>query len=434
LYAYFYCPAIAGLFLLEKGEWLVMEQERIKKCVQEQKTGEQEEQGYMRRAIQLARLGEGYVHPNPLVGAVIVKDGRIIGEGYHQAYGRLHAERNAIAALQENAKGATLYVTLEPCCHYGKTPPCTEAILEQGIGRVVIGSRDPNPLVSGKGVAFLRSHGVEVVEDFLREECDALNSVFFHYITEKQPYVILKFAQTMDGKIATKTGDSKWISNEESRMDTQYLRHRCMGILVGIQTVLQDDPMLNVRCKPSETYQMDSAFIDTKEVALPPRNPCRIVLDSNLRIPLDSKLVKTAREIPTIVVTRQGDATQEFIDRENQLKALQVQVWKVKVHPKTGGLCIKEVLRRLGEINVDSVLIEGGGSVHASALQENVVQEIQVYIAPKIFGGAGPSPVKGIGVDQVADAYAFHLQELKRFGDDVKMVYRKEAEDVYGNY
>ena len=167
---------------------------------------------YMLRAIELAALGTGYTSPNPLVGAVIVKDGRIIGEGYHERYGSLHAERNAIAALTESAEGATIYVTLEPCCHHGKQPPCTEAILESGITKVVIGSRDPNPLVAGKGVAFLREHGITVEEDFMREECDRLNPIFFHYITEKLPYVVMKYAMTLDGKIATKTGASKWIS------------------------------------------------------------------------------------------------------------------------------------------------------------------------------------------------------------------------------
>ena len=172
------------------------------------------DQEYMLRAIQLAKKGEGWTNPNPMVGAVIVKDGRIIGEGYHKKYGELHAERNAIASLTESAEGAVIYVTLEPCCHHGKTPPCTEAIIEQKIRKVVIGSRDPNPKVAGKGVQMLREAGVTVVEDFMREECDQLNPVFFHYITMKTPYVVMKYAMTLDGKIATKTGASKWITGE----------------------------------------------------------------------------------------------------------------------------------------------------------------------------------------------------------------------------
>ena len=188
---------------------------------------------YMLRAIELAKGGLGWTSPNPLVGAVIVKDGRIIGEGYHERCGKLHAERNAIASLTESAEGATLYVTLEPCCHYGKTPPCTEAILEQKIARVVIGSRDPNPLVAGKGAAILRAAGVRVEEDFMREECDALNPVFFHYITKKTPYVVMKYAMTADGKIAARTGDSKWITGESARKKVQELRHQYMGIMAG---------------------------------------------------------------------------------------------------------------------------------------------------------------------------------------------------------
>ena len=185
---------------------------------------------YMLRAISLAKKGTGYTSPNPLVGAVIVKDGRIIGEGYHAIYGDLHAERNAIKNLTEDAKGATIYVTLEPCCHYGKQPPCTEAILAAGITKVVIGSRDPNPLVSGKGTDFLRSHGIEVIEDFMREECDELNPIFFHYITEKTPYVVMKYAMSIDGKIATRTGSSRYVTNEFSRNEVQKMRHKYRGV------------------------------------------------------------------------------------------------------------------------------------------------------------------------------------------------------------
>ena len=205
------------------------------------------DQNYMLQAIQLAKQGEGWTNPNPMVGAVIVKNGRIIGKGYHKKCGELHAERNAIASLTESAEGATIYVTLEPCCHYGKTPPCTEAIIEQKIKRVVIGSRDPNPKVSGKGIKMLQEAGIEVIEDFMREECDRLNPVFFHYITTKTPYVVMKYAMTLDGKIATKTGASKWITGEAARAEVQHMRHRYMGIMAGIGTVLADDPMLNVR-------------------------------------------------------------------------------------------------------------------------------------------------------------------------------------------
>jgi len=237
---------------------------------------------YMGRAIELARLATGFTNPNPLVGAVIVKDGRIIGEGYHKKCGELHAERNAIASLCESAKGATIYVTLEPCCHHGKTPPCTEAIIENEISRVVIGSRDPNPLVAGKGAKILREHGIEVIEDFMRDECNELNPVFFHYITKKTPFVTLKYAMTADGKIATKTGASKWITGEKAREEVQHMRHAHMAIMAGIGTVLADDPMLNVRVEGL-------------------KSPVRIICDSRLRIPTNSKIVSTAKEYPTIV-------------------------------------------------------------------------------------------------------------------------------------
>ena len=226
----------------------------------------------MQRAIELAGRGEGFTNPNPLVGAVIVKEGRIIGEGYHEKYGGLHAERNAIASLTESPEGAAIYVTLEPCCHYGKTPPCTEAILESGIREVVIGSRDINPKVAGKGVKILREAGLVVVEDFMREECDRLNDIFFHYIKSKLPYVVSKFAMSADGKIATTTRKSQWISNETSRNLVQKMRARYMGIMVGIGTVLADNPMLNVRIEGA-------------------RSPVRIICDSKLQIPLNFPLI-----------------------------------------------------------------------------------------------------------------------------------------------
>ena len=243
---------------------------------------------YMARAIELAKKGEGWTNPNPMVGAVIVKNGKIIGEGYHEKCGQLHAERNAIASLTESAEGATIYVTLEPCCHYGKTPPCTEAILEQKISRVVIGSRDPNPKVAGKGAEILRRAGLQVQEDFMREECDELNPVFFHYITNKTPYVVMKYAMTADGKIATKTGASKWITGEEARSEVQLMRHKYMGIMAGIGTVLADDPLLNTRIKGK-------------------KSPVRIICDSKLRIPFDSQICKTAREYKTIIAYSVGE-------------------------------------------------------------------------------------------------------------------------------
>ena len=260
---------------------------------------------YMERAIFLAEKGRGWTNPNPVVGAVIVKNGRIIGEGYHARCGDLHAERNAIASLTEDAEGSTLYVTLEPCCHYGRTPPCTEAILEQKISRVVIGSRDPNPRVAGKGAGILRQAGVRVTEDFMREECDRLNPVFFHYITAGTPYAVMKYAMTADGKICTKTGASRWITGERSRKLVHEMRHNYMGIMAGIGTVLADDPLLNVRLEGK-------------------KSPVRIICDSRLRIPSDSRICRTAGEYRTILAC--GAVTEEMKIKKRQLEDMGIQI------------------------------------------------------------------------------------------------------------
>ena len=239
---------------------------------------------YMRRAIALAERGVGRVHPNPMVGAVLVSEGRIIGEGWHAHCGGLHAERNALAACTEPPSGATLYVTLEPCCHWGRTPPCTDAILSTGIRRVVIGSPDPNPLVAGKGTDILRAHGVAVTQGVLRAECDALNAVFFHYIRTHTPYCVLKYAMTLDGKLATRTGLSQWITGEAARARVHADRNRYTAILVGVGTVLADDPMLTCRMPGG-------------------RNPIRIVCDTHLRTPHTARIVTSADQARTILAT-----------------------------------------------------------------------------------------------------------------------------------
>ena len=365
---------------------------------------------YMRRAIELAKRATGFTNPNPLVGVVIVKEDRIIGEGYHEKCGQLHAERNAFASLKESAEGATLYVTLEPCCHYGKTPPCTEAIVENKIARVVIGSRDPNPLVAGKGVRFLREHGIEVIEDYLREECDRINPVFFHYITTKMPYVVLKYAMTADGKTATVTGDSKWITNDASRMKVQHMRHRYMGIMAGIGTVLADDPMLNVRVEGL-------------------KSPVRIICDSKLRIPLDSQIVKSAREYRTIVA---------YADLENVEKKKEILqtmgVETVFCPDMKKHVNLKHLMEYLGKENIDSILLEGGGTLNDSALRAGVVQEVQAFIAPKIFGGAGSrTPVDGIGIELPSQAAVLKFKDICQIGEDLKItcqVLRKEQEEL----
>ncbi len=353
---------------------------------------------YMERAIKLAENGIGWTNPNPLVGAVIVKNGKIIGEGFHARYGELHAERNAIASLTESAEGATIYVTLEPCCHYGKTPPCTEAILEQKIARVVIGSRDPNPKVAGKGAAILRKAGVTVEEDFMREECDRLNPVFFHYITTKTPYVVMKYAMTADGKIATKTGASKWITGPEAREEVHNMRHRYMGIMAGIGTVLADDPMLNVRLEHK-------------------RSPVRIICDSQLQIPESSRISRSAGQYRTIVAC--ADAKPEKISRLNELG---IEV--VQLPDAHGKVDLQALMAYLGEIGIDSILLEGGGTLNDSALRAGIVQEIKVFIAPKVFGGAlAKPPVAGIGVDVPADAVSLKLDKVRKIGEDLLLEY-----------
>ncbi|MBR4719333.1 MAG: bifunctional diaminohydroxyphosphoribosylaminopyrimidine deaminase/5-amino-6-(5-phosphoribosylamino)uracil reductase RibD [Lachnospiraceae bacterium] len=353
---------------------------------------------YMRRAIELARRGEGFVNPNPMVGAVIVKDGRIIGEGYHERYGELHAERNAFASLTESAEGATVYVTLEPCCHYGKTPPCTEAIIENKISRVVIGSRDPNPLVAGKGLKNLREAGIEVTEDFLKDECDELNPVFFHYITTGLPYIVLKYAMTMDGKIATKTGASKWITGEESRWEIQRLRHKYMAIMAGIGTVLEDDPMLNTRADGLNS-------------------PVRIICDTGLNIHIDSNIVKTAREYKTIIACNVSDEAKEKILTD---KGVCIE----KLPLKDGHIDMPALLRRLGELNIDSVLVEGGGTLNDSLIREGLADRVEAFIAPKVFGGSdAKTPVEGIGIDSIDEALRFKLTEVSYHGEDVQLSY-----------
>ena len=364
---------------------------------------------YMLRAIELAKGGLGWTSPNPLVGAVIVKDGRIIGEGYHERCGKLHAERNAIASLTESAEGATLYVTLEPCCHYGKTPPCTEAILEQKIARVVIGSRDPNPLVAGKGAAILRAAGVRVEEDFMREECDALNPVFFHYITKKTPYVVMKYAMTADGKIAARTGDSKWITGESARKKVQELRHRYMGIMAGIGTVLADDPMLNVRVEGW-------------------KSPIRILCDSGLRIPLDGQIVKSAGKYRTIVAYADSENTEA---KRKRLHEMGVET--ICCPDENNQVDLKKLMKYLGEEGIDSILLEGGGTLNDSALRAGIVQEVQAFIAPKLFGGMNSkTPVEGIGVRFPSEAVKLKCTDICQIGEDIRItcqVCGKEQEE-----
>lgn len=352
---------------------------------------------FMQHAIELAKRGEGFVNPNPLVGAVIVKNGKIIGEGFHARYGELHAERSALKNCKGDPQGAEMYVTLEPCCHYGKNPPCTEAVIAAGISRVYVGSSDPNPLVAGKGTAQLRGAGIEVVEGVMREECDALNDIFFHYITTKTPYVILKTAMTADGKTATVTGSSKWITNELSRAHVHRTRKKAAAILAGIGTILADDPMLNCRCEN-------------------PSDPVRIICDTNLRIPLNSNVVRTAQEIPTYIAAMSGD-------KEKVSRLIQAGVNIIHMPSGRGGIDLKLLMEKLGEMKLDSVLIEGGASIHTSAIKAGIVNKLQMYIAPKLVGGNGRSAFDSMGIKRMSDARMLGAPKVQCFGDDVLIEY-----------
>ena len=374
------------------------------------------EEKFMLRAIELAKEGVGKVNPNPLVGAVIVRDGEIISEGYHARYGELHAERHAFSRLEnpEAARGAQMYVTLEPCCHQGKQPPCTQAIIDHGIRKVYVGSDDPNVLVAGKGIALLRQAGVEVETQVMKEACDALNPVFFHYITEKTPYVVMKYAMTLDGKIACDSGKSQWVTGEWARNHVQETRNALAGIMVGIGTVLADDPSLTCRMPGG-------------------RNPIRIIADSHLRIPLESKIVQTAGEVATIVAATE-EGCSKYEEKRYDLEKLGVRVLAVP-----GGTCpegdghvpsaqnrvdLNALMKILGSQGIDGILLEGGAALNQSALWAGIVQKIQVYVAPKIFGGGGAfTPVRGLGVEEPSQAFLFRNRRITDFGEDILLEY-----------
>lgn len=397
-----------------------------------------EDEKYMRQAIELAKKGVGWVNPNPMVGAVIVKDGRVIGCGYHRKCGELHAERNAFADCKESAEGATLYVTLEPCCHTGKTPPCTEAVIENGITRVVVGSSDPNPLVAGGGIKVLREHGIEVETGVLKGECDAINPVFFHYIKTKRPYVTMKYAMTIDGKIATKTGASKWITGEEARKRVHFDRHKNMGIMVGIGTVLADDPSLDCRLTEQQLAQKITEFTGVDRIEQTERteqghifcakNPVRIICDSNLRTPLAAKVVTSARKQRTILATCCVDESKWKPYQDAGCEVLLVKAEAVLLNRKQKGLDLEDLMGQLGELGIDSIFLEGGATLNEAALRVGIVHKVQTYIAPKIFGGAGAkTPVAGFGINVPDDAFILKNTTIEKIGEDFLLESEVEA-------
>lgn len=349
---------------------------------------------YMNYALELARKGIGYVNPNPLVGAVIVKEERIIGKGWHEKYKGLHAERNALRNCMEDPCGATMYVTLEPCCHYGKTSPCTDAIIQSKIKKVVIGVLDPNPIIAGKGVDILRSAGIEVVKNVSKEKCEQINEVFFYYIKEKMPFVIMKFAMTMDGKIATKSGLSKWITNETARENVHIDRGRYTAVMVGIDTVLADNPKLTCRIKGK-------------------RNPVRVICDTNLRTPLNSFIVETAKDIRTIIAT-----ACESREKQNTYKGFGCEIIALPI--KDSHIDLNALMIELGKREIDSILLEGGSTLNYACLQLGIVNKVQAYIAPKIFGGENAkTPVGGAGIELVEKAFKLKNPKVSLFGEDI---------------
>ena len=373
---------------------------------------------YMQRAMTLAENGRGFVNPNPLVGAVIVMDGRVIGEGWHRKYGCLHAEREALAACTEDPAGSTMYVTLEPCCHYGKQPPCTEAIIAAGISRVVVGLPDPNPLVAGKGIAILKEHGIDVECGLLEADLKYQNRVFLKYITTRRPWVTMKWAMTLDGKIAARTGDSRWVSSEESRRYAHQLRAWNMAIMAGIGTVRVDDPLLNCR-------------IDGM------RSPVRVIADSYASVSLSSQVVRTAHQYRTVVAySGTPDPSRLAALADAGVETVKVAGDGLKDNgPKGDGLeqdymrretddirkvDIDALLSCLGKMGMDSVLVEGGAELDWSIVEAGLVDEVYCFIAPKVIGGGtAKGPVGGAGFPKMADAFALEIESVSRSGPDI---------------
>ena len=353
---------------------------------------------YMDLALELAEKGRGYVNPNPMVGAVVIKDGEIVGKGWHKFYGGPHAEVYALDEAGAKAEGATIYVTLEPCSHFGKTPPCAEKIKKMKIKKCVIACLDPNPIVAGRGKKILEEAGIEVVVGVREKEAKELNKVFMKYITEKNPYLFLKCAITLDGKIATNERDSKWITNEKSREKVQFLRHEYMGIMVGINTLINDNPRLTARIENGV-------------------NPFRIVVDPHLRTPLESNFVKMADDNKSIIITSKEN------EKNDKIKELENK--NVKIIYMTGyDFSVHEILKKIGELKIDSILLEGGSYLISKAFKENRIDGGEIFIAPKILGGGLPF-IDGFDFKEIKDC--FHLQNVKFnvYDDNISVEFHK---------
>ena len=361
---------------------------------------------YMRMAIELAKRGAGAVNPNPMVGAVVVKNGKVIGEGYHKFFGGPHAEVYALEDAGKEAEGAAIYVTLEPCSHYGKTPPCAKKIIDMGIKKCFIGSSDPNPKVAGKGVAMLKEAGIEVVENVLKEECDEINQVFFKYIKTKIPYLFVKCGITLDGKIALSNGISKWITNSIAREKVQFYRNKFMGIMVGINTVLTDNPSLTARIENSV-------------------NPFRIIVDPHLKIDENCKIVENNEDEKTVIITSQKNLfdedaenneiqlKQERLCKENKLKFIFIDGEKFS---------FKKMLEEIGKTGIDSVLLEGGETLISLAFEENVIDGGEIFIANKILGDSSAKPfISGFVREKMEEAVQLTNVRNNIYGENVGM-------------
>lgn len=354
---------------------------------------------YMKRALELAARALGRTSPNPVVGAVIVKNGKIIGEGYHKKAGTPHAEVHALQQAGKEAKGATMYVTLEPCSHYGRTPPCAYALIEAGIKKVVMATLDPNPKVAGRGKKILEDAGIETVVGVLEEEAKRINEVFFKHITKGLPFISLKYAMTLDGKIATSSGDSRWISGDKSRNYVHKLRNIYDGIMVGINTVIKDDPMLNCRLDEEEK-----------------RDPVRIIIDGSLDLPLDSNIVKTADKQKTFVITSY------LVEEEKCLKLMEHNIEVLKVAGEPDNLDLVQAFKMLLKRDICSILVEGGAKLNASLFEQRLVDKVYCFIAPKIAGGKGITPVEGKGALFMREAHLLKIAETRRFDDDILVI------------